>query len=194
MYFQTISEVAYNIFYISALEDLWKEVALCQLLTIVDLPFLDGLLNEEKSTKKHVHHNLIISNVVAKHWNIPLSGVKDPFMQAALNCIECLPKGIVVLEKDFVRESTPSSKIQSFHVLSQHYTSVNESMLPESFIDLHLAILNLVLQQKDQIAIEALRLDMILLSWHTREELHRLLKFMFAASKDSIQIDAKVNF
>ncbi|XP_052088816.1 DEP domain-containing protein 7-like [Mytilus californianus] len=176
-----------------ALEDLWKEVALCQLLTIVDLPFLDGLLNEEKSTKKQVRQNLIISNVVSKHWNIPLTGVKDPFMKTALNCIECLPNGISVLEKDFVREATPGSKIQSCYVLSEHYTNVDEPLLPESFIDLHLAILNLVLQQKEQIAIEALRLDMILLPWHTREELHRLLKFMSAASEESIQIDAKEN-
>ena len=113
-------------------------------------------------------------------------------MQTALNCIECLPKGIVILEKDFVRESTTASKIQSFHVLSEHYTTIDEPLLPESFIDLHLAILNLVLQQKDKLAIEALRLDMILLPWHVREELHRLLKFMSAASKESIQIDAKV--
>lgn len=34
---------------------------------------------------------------------------------------------------------------------------------------------------------------MILLPWHTREELHRLLKFMSAASEESIQIDAKEN-
>lgn len=175
-----------------ALDELWKEVALCQLLTIVDLPFLDGLLTDDKSAKKGVRTNLIISNVVAKHWNIPLSGVKDPFMQTALNCIECMPNGIVVLERDFVREATPASKIQSFHALSEHYTTLNPPLLPESFIDLHLAVLNLVLQQKDTVAIDALRLDMILLPLDTREELHRLLKFMAAASREPIQIDAKV--
>ncbi|KAJ8315435.1 hypothetical protein KUTeg_007585 [Tegillarca granosa] len=179
-----------------ALEELWREVALCQLLTIIDLPILDGLLAEEKP-RKNLKANLVISNVVAKHWNMPVtagSKMDDPFMRSALNCIECLPQGLSVLEKDFTKESTPASKIQAFHFMDEHYHTIDEPLLPERFLELHLAVLNLVLQQKDTVAIEALQLDMILLPWHIREELHRLLKFMSAAMEESaFQIDPKLD-
>lgn len=169
---------------------------MCQLLTIIDLPILDGLLAEEKP-RKSMKANLVISNVVAKHWNMPVtagSKMDDPFMRSALNCIECLPQGLSVLEKDFTKESTPSSKIQAFHFMDEHYHTIEEPLLPERFLELHLAVLNLVLQQKDTIAIEALQLDMILLPWNIREELHRLLKFMSAAMEESaFQIDPKVS-
>ncbi|XP_033739605.1 DEP domain-containing protein 7-like isoform X1 [Pecten maximus] len=176
-----------------ALEDLWKEVALCQLLTLIDLPFLDGLLVDEKPSKKFIKHNLIISNVVAKHWNIPSPSTgQDPFMSSALGCIECLPKGISILENSFVRDTNPAAKLQAFHIISEHYTTqLDESLLPERFIDLHLAVLNFILQQTDQKALEALQLDMILLPWHVREELQRLLRFMAAVKNESMQIDAK---
>lgn len=184
-----------NVFCLSGVEELWKEVALCQLLSLIDLTFLDGFLMEEKPTKRHVKQNLIISNVVAKHWNIPSpSANHDKFMSTALGCIECLPKGMSLLENSFVRDIDPAAKIQAFHVISEHYsTSTEESLLPERFIDLHLAVLNLILQQADQKAIEVLQLDMILLQWHVREELHRLLLFLSAIKHESIQLDAKVN-
>ncbi|KAK3097684.1 hypothetical protein FSP39_012092 [Pinctada imbricata] len=181
----------------SAIEGLWKEVALCQLLTIIDLPFLDGILTADKNEKKHIKQNIVISNVVAKHYNMPANGINnvtDSVMRSALNCIECLPKGLLVLEREFVKECHPAAKIQAFQVLSEHYSKIEEPLLPERFLDLHLNILNLVLQQKNKLALEALQLDMIILPWNIKEELHRLLKFMSAcASLEEFQLDSKVD-
>ena len=182
--------------YLTALEELWKEVALSQLLTIVDIPFIDTLLIDEKTEKKQMKQSLIVSNMVTKHWNMPTSGehrVSDPFMSTALSCIECLPNGLAVLENQFVRESDVGAKIQAYHHISQHYTQHQEEpLLPATFIDLHLAILNLILKQQDDKALEALQMDVILLPWYIREELHRMLLFMSAATKeDALQLDPK---
>lgn len=178
------------------MECLWREVALCQLLTIVEIPFLEGLLTEQKSGKKSTKQSLMLTNSVSKHYNsVCMNSVSDPFMRTALNCIECLPKGLLVLEKDFVREQNPAAKIQAFHVLSGHYKSRSDSLLPENFIEVHLAILNFIIQQKHEVAIASLQLDMIILPWHIREELRRLLKFMVACSEmTDFSVDSKVYF
>lgn len=178
------------------MECLWREVALCQLLTIVEIPFLEGLLTEQKSGKKSTKQSLMLTNSVSKHYNsVCMNSISDPFMRTALNCIECLPKGLLVLEKDFVREHNPAAKIQAFHVLSGHYKSRSDSLLPENFIEVHLAILNFIIQQKHEVAIASLQLDMIILPWHIREELRRLLKFMVAcAEMTDFSVDSKVNF
>ena len=62
---------------------------------------------------------------------------------------------------------------------------MNDTILPGRFFDLHMAILNLILQQQNKQAVKALRLDMVLLPLSVKEEVHRLLKFMMAVSLDT---------
>ena len=78
----------------------WREVALTQLLTLVDLTFLDGILSEDKISKEEHHPRdiFVISNIMVRNWHLPLtpSSVRtptDPLMQTAMECIECLPLG-----------------------------------------------------------------------------------------------------
>ncbi|XP_048771485.2 DEP domain-containing protein 7-like [Ostrea edulis] len=177
------------------MESLWREVALCQLLTLVEIPFLEGLLSEEKSSKKSLKQNVMITSSVSNHYNsVSINNITDPFMRTAVGCIECLPNGLLVLEKDFVRGHNPAAKIQAFHVISGHYRSQANSLLPENFIEVHLAILNFIIQQKPETAIVALQLDMVILPWHVREEVRRLLKFMVAcAEMTDFSVDSKVN-
>ena len=58
--------VDYNIIlsyvFVLAADEIWKEVALSKLLTLVDLPFIDGLLTQNACTQKSSKHNLVISN------------------------------------------------------------------------------------------------------------------------------------
>nr|KAG5711121.1 hypothetical protein BaRGS_004765 [Batillaria attramentaria] len=128
----------------SVIEETWREVALAQLTTLIDLTFLDGVLAQDKPSKRQQqHHNLIISNIVAKNWHLPvtqslfnldtvgLGEEEDSVIQKAIACMECLPKG-------------------------RHCP-------PGRFFDLHMAILNLILQRHNRQALEALRLDMVLL-------------------------------
>ena len=47
---------------------------------------------------------------------------------------------------------------------------MNDTILPGRFFDLHMAILNLILQQQNKQAVKALRLDMVLLPLSVKEE------------------------
>ncbi|PVD28776.1 hypothetical protein C0Q70_11371 [Pomacea canaliculata] len=187
------------------IEEVWREVALAQLTTLIDLTFLDGVLAEDKLSKRQQqHHNLIISNIVAKNWHLPITqslinlnlvgleeAEEDGVIQTAIACIECLPKGASLLTENNFQKNDDSTKQQAFELLHKHYSCLAETILPGRFFDLHMAILNLVLQRHDKQALEALRLDMILLPVTAKEELHRLLKFMTAVSLDtSLTLDS----
>ncbi|XP_050390420.1 DEP domain-containing protein 7 isoform X1 [Patella vulgata] len=169
------------------IEEIWKETALAQLLTLVDVSFVDGPLSEEKPAKKP-RHNLIISNTIAKRYTSPYKGsapvFEDSVLHAGYDCIECLPKGLNLLSDDCLRQSNPKAKNKVFNIIAKHYRDLSECILPDRFVDLHLAILNLIVSQRESVALQALQLDMILLPWTVREELHRLLKFMNAVCKD----------
>lgn len=103
--------------------------------------------------------------------------------------------GASLLTENNFQKNDDSTKQQAFELLHKHYSCLAETILPGRFFDLHMAILNLVLQRHDKQALEALRLDMILLPVTAKEELHRLLKFMTAVSLDtSLTLDSSVSF
>ncbi|XP_046359216.1 DEP domain-containing protein 7-like isoform X1 [Haliotis rufescens] len=169
-------------------EETWKEIALAELLTIVDIMFLDGILSEEKENKRQQRRNIIISNVVAKHSVMPFlegSDTTDCVMQAAFDCIECLPKGMALLADDTLKQAGTQTKLKLFKIISKYYQDLSDPLLPERFFDLHMAILNLILTGREETGLLALKLDVVLLPWAVREELQRLLKFMLAIAKDN---------
>ena len=179
------------------IESLRKETALCQLLTIIELHFLDGVLTEEKSRKlsKPVQGS-VVTNMLAKHWNqqcLTKGPHRDPFMQAALDCIAHIPRGISRFDTDFTKACDPVTKLQAFNMIAEYYTMRADALFPERFMDLNMSVMNLVLQEKDLNAIQAMQLVMILLPDKVREELKRLLKFMAAAAEDNeLQLDRQV--
>ncbi|ESO89191.1 hypothetical protein LOTGIDRAFT_106755, partial [Lottia gigantea] len=176
-----------HILSIHSIEEIWKETALAQLLTLVDVNFVDGPLSDEKPAKRP-RYSHIISNTIAKRYNSPYKGsnpcFEDSVLHAGYDCIECLPKGLTLLSDDCLRQSNPQAKNKVFNIIAKHYRDSGECILPERFVDLHLAILNLIVSQRSPLALKALQLDMILLPWTVREELYRLLKFISAVAKD----------
>ena len=93
---------------------MWREVALTQLLTLVELTFLDGILNEDSTDHKssasgrrqQQRHHLIISNLVARSWHLPLTPnsslagaqvLSDTLLVTAMDCIEFFPNGLSTL-------------------------------------------------------------------------------------------------
>lgn len=166
---------------------MWREVALRKLLTIVDVPILDGLLSEDKAHRKSNRFNVVITNVINNRMRPATSagGNEDPWVKSALEVLEGLPLGLSVLDKELQGPVTRSTKRQLFRAICKHYSQGSEPLLPERFIDLYLAILNLILQEKDDLAVQALQLLMILLPWQTIEEVDRLFRFMVVVANDS---------
>ncbi|XP_013083468.2 DEP domain-containing protein 7-like [Biomphalaria glabrata] len=177
-------------------DDVWREVALTQLLTLVELTFLDGILSEDKRSRQQIQRDhLIISNLVARSWHLPLTPSalntpSDPLLQTAVDCIEFLPKALNLLSEPVFRRRGIEAKLWAKDIIVKHFTSRSECLLPAKYLELHIAILNLVLAGNEENALSALQLYMILLPVAAREELYRLLKFMRSVAADtSIRLD-----
>ncbi|GFS16177.1 DEP domain-containing protein 7 [Elysia marginata] len=183
-------------------EEVWREVALTQLLTHVELTFLDGILNEDAGDHKSAalarrqqqRHHLIISNLVARSWHLPLTpgssvgGMPppaDPLLVTAMECIEFFPNGGNILNDPIFKRRGHEAKLWAKDLIVKHFNNLGESLLPQRYLELHMAILNQLLSGALDNALVCLQLYMILLPVSTREELYRLLKFMRSLAVDS---------
>ena len=166
------------------------------MLTIVELSFLDGVLNvdkeQEKCAKKilkPLHNSGLVSSIVAKQWSLTCTASSvshsDPFMRAALECIANIPRGVSKFDTDFTKASDPSTKLQAYNMICEHYAMRHDSLFPDRFLDLNLAIMKHVLLDREDTALQAMQLNMILLPDRQKDELRRLLKFMLAAVEDN---------
>ena len=170
----------------------------------MDLSFLDGVLCDEKDKEKMNrkvvrlnHHSGVVSNIVAKHWSMRCTARSashtDPFMKAALECIAHIPRGISKFDTDFSKSSDPVTKLQAYNMICEHYNMRPDAIFPERFLDLNLAIMKLILSERNSTALTAMQLNMILLPNRQKEELKRLLKFMSIATVDKdVQLDQQV--
>lgn len=143
---------------------------------------------KEKSAKKQFrphHPSGGVSNIVAKHWSLRCSAGSashtDPFMKAALDVIAHIPRGISKFDTDFTKSSDPVTKLQAYNMICEHYTGKLDALIPERFLDLNVAIMQLILSGRAAAALHAMQLNMILLPGRQKAELKRLLKFMSAA-------------
>lgn len=186
----------------SEIQDIWKEVALCQLLTKVDLSFLDGVLMEEKDKSvkklfKNGHTSGVVSNIVAKHWSMRCSARSashsDPFMKTALEVIAHIPRGISKFDTDFTKSTDPVTKLQAYNMICEHYTGKLDAIIPERFLDLNVAIMQLIMADRDEAALDAMQLTMVLLPSRQKAELQKLLRFMAAAANEpELDLDPQV--
>lgn len=188
----------------SEYQDISKEVALCQLLTIIDLSFLDGVLSEDKDKDKGSrkilrphHHSGVVSNIVAKHWSMRCAAKSashtDPFMKTALDCIAHIPRGVSKFDTDFSKSCDPVTKLQAYNMICEHYSMRPDAIFPERFLELNLAIMKLIISERNSAALQAMQLNMILLPNRQKEELKRLLKFMAVAATDKeVHLDQQV--
>ncbi|KAK2185732.1 hypothetical protein NP493_225g03035 [Ridgeia piscesae] len=165
-------------------EEIWREVALRQLLTLVDIPVLDGILSCEVSLPKVAKQDLAYSNLAFRRFesisSLFPSKDDDPWLSSASNCLECCSVGADLL--DVSGGVDTGQRLLIFQCLAQHYGGLSEPLWTDTFTDLHVALLQLLMSGREYLVIEALQLSMLLLPSVTREELTRLLRFMHLAS------------
>lgn len=167
------------ILFISEEKEVQQEVALGELLKLIDLPVIDGLLinDSSKEQRRHMSTSTNICPSLRHRYN-------DQWISNALDCIESLQSSTSLLEPTLLNETQQKLKIHLFNILADHYGSADKSLLPDRFIDINLTILNLILQENRSITIRALQLTMMLLSTEVRNELFCLIRFLAVAYKD----------
>ena len=65
-----------------------------------------------------------------------------------MDCLECHPQGLDILDGSLSEESEAAHKLKLFQALSDHYGSLHIPLWSPKFIELHIALLNLLMQAR----------------------------------------------
>ncbi|XP_028255235.1 DEP domain-containing protein 4 [Parambassis ranga] len=197
----------------AVVDEVWKQQTLLQLLQMVELPMLDCILTTPERVRPQVcrlplaNQDLVISNTCLERempdtLNLPQL---DGWLSAAADCLELLPDQLIVVageqlsqqdsESSLEDEQMASQKRLLFDTIAKYYSGQEKApLLCGRYLDIHVAILNLLDEAKVQDAIRASQLCLRLLETSMRDELRRLLTFMAtAAHSDSCRLQKQTD-
>ncbi|XP_076015028.1 DEP domain-containing protein 4 [Genypterus blacodes] len=200
------------------IEEVWKQQTLLQLLQIVELPVLDCILTSPARVQPQacraslaIHHqDLVISNTCPERelpdmFNLPQL---DEWLSAAADCFELFPDQLIVTAGEHLSlqggnasaegdeaERLACRKRLLFDTIAKHYGGQEKSpLLSVRYLDIHVAILNLLDEGEVQDAIKASQLCFRLQEASVRDELRRLLAFMAtAAQPDACRLHKQID-
>ncbi|KAF5902418.1 glutamine and serine-rich protein 1, partial [Clarias magur] len=177
-------------------DEVWHQQATLRLLQLIELPLLESLLEGKESPRPPLHGMdsdpdlLYTSNYVDREILKAFSEAHaDAWLSAAVDCLEFLPDQLVVeVSRGLAKcpEETPQYKRLLYSILIQHYGQTDYPPLFTNHVfDIHSGISELLVNGKQEQALEALQLCLKLQDSRSREELRRLLRFMALAAQPS---------
>ncbi|XP_023365138.1 DEP domain-containing protein 4 isoform X1 [Otolemur garnettii] len=177
-----------------ATEAVWKQQTLLRIFQLIDLPFLENILEPQVKTQNlqlSKEEDLVISNTCLDREVIPSLCLPeiDDWLNAAIECLEYFPDQLIVtVSQELVqnRNEETRSDIQKkilFNVIVKYYHQERNCLLTDEYSDIHAAVIELLENEKTTEALEAIQLYLRLLLPNVREELRRLLTFMAVASQ-----------
>ncbi|XP_008313752.2 DEP domain-containing protein 4 [Cynoglossus semilaevis] len=184
----------------AVVDQVWKQQTLLQLLQIVELPVLDCILSSPAQVQQpgwrvslSRDQDLVISNTcldreLPNTLNLPQL---DDWLSLAADLLELFPDQLIVFageqlnqgSKGCVDDGNANQKRLLFDTISKYYSERGRApLLSGRYLDIHIAILKLLDEEKVQEAITASQLCLRLLEPSVRDELRRLLSFMATAA------------
>ncbi|XP_069346548.1 DEP domain-containing protein 4 isoform X4 [Eulemur rufifrons] len=174
--------------------DVWKQQTLLRILQLIDLPFLENILEPQVKTQNLQlikEEDLIISNTCLDRELIPSLCLPeiDNWLNAAIECLEYFPDQLIVtVSQQLVQNRNEEARLNIqkkilFDVIVKYYNQERNCLLTDEYFDIHSAIIELLENEKRMEALEAIQLYLRLLLPNVREELRRLLTFMAIASE-----------
>ncbi|KAM4723149.1 DEP domain-containing protein 7-like [Rhinophrynus dorsalis] len=172
------------------LSDVWQEQTIRRLLQLVELPLLDSLLENTHSSPnvEHVKKEelIITSNYLDREILKAFSDARaDEWVSAAVDCLDYLPDHMVVDVSRNLPEQHDKDckwKLLLFETIGKHYNQNRVPLVTNHFFDIHNGIAELLVNGKNEQALEATQLCLKLLDSQSREEFRRLLYFMAVAA------------
>ncbi|XP_074656145.1 DEP domain-containing protein 7-like isoform X2 [Tubulanus polymorphus] len=171
-------------------QEILREVALSRLLTLVDLPVLDGLLGTSNKLKSQNMAGISNQGLNISRTSMLSHCDEDAWISSAMDCLEYIPKSLKIMDSYLSETCMKFKKLELFHGIAEYYWNSSNPLLPDGFTDLLVAVLNLLMQRKYETAIQALQMMMALLTISIREELKCLFSFMRAVMKDCVTIES----
>ncbi|XP_066118567.1 DEP domain-containing protein 4 isoform X1 [Saccopteryx bilineata] len=176
-----------------AIENVWKQQALLRMLQLIDLPFLENILEPPVKTQNlqlSKEEDLVISNTCLDREVIPRFCVPevDNWLYAAIECLEYFPDQFIVsvsqqLAQNTNEETRLSIQKKILFDIIVKYTQERDCLLTDEYFDIHSGIIELIENEKSTEALEAIQLYLRFLLPNIKEELRRLLTFMAIASE-----------
>ncbi|XP_005930274.1 DEP domain-containing protein 4 [Haplochromis burtoni] len=197
-------------------DQVWKQQTVLQLLQLVELPVLDCILTSPERVHPQTckaplaNQDLVISNTCLERElsdTLPLPQL-DEWLSAAADCLELFPDQLIVVAgeqlslqcgnaslEDPSAEHMTSKKRLLFDTIAKYYSGQEKSpLISGRYLDIHIAVLNLLDEGKLQDAIKASQLCLRLLETSLRDELQRLLAFMaIAARSDACRLQKQTD-
>ncbi|XP_020512282.1 DEP domain-containing protein 7 [Labrus bergylta] len=175
-------------------DEVWHQQAVFRLLQLIELPLLENLLEGKHASRPPLHGMdsdpdlLYTSSYLDREVLKAFSEAQaDEWMSGAVDCLEFLPDELVVEVSRGLAgcsEDLLQCKRLLYEVLAQHYGRTQQPpLLSNHVFDIHSGISELLVNGKQEQALEALQLSLKLQDSRSREELRRLLRFMAIAAK-----------
>ncbi|XP_034536324.1 DEP domain-containing protein 7 isoform X2 [Notolabrus celidotus] len=175
-------------------DEVWHQQAVFRLLQLIELPLLENLLEGKNTSRPRLHGMdsdpdlLYTSSYLDREVLKAFSEAQaDEWMTGAVDCLEFLPDELVVEVSRGLAgcaEDLLQCKRLLYKVLAQHYGHTQQTpLLSNHVFDIHSGISELLVNGKQEQALEALQLSLKLQDSRSREELRRLLRFMAVAAK-----------
>lgn len=171
-------------------KEIWFEIALSSLLKLLDVPFIEDVLNPTESTEDRVEFTEItnspygrlvescqVQREVSTDHEHGRRGRDTVWKKAAVSCFDALREYPLSHNKEFeFHNKIALTEAGISNSLAKFYSSLMDSLIPEKFTVLVQDILQLLLSRKRNV-VYALRLLFLLLSQDRQEHLKRLLNF-----------------
>ncbi|XP_013780846.1 uncharacterized protein LOC106465187 [Limulus polyphemus] len=165
-----------------------RERALSHLLTLVDIPVLEPILMTPYDLPKvsPSKETFIIQNE-STHPSFAKSVVRQdlwriPWVELATACMNGPPEGIDKLW------SAQACKQHCYQAVVEYCQRFPSSIFPQSYLQIYLAVIKLLRENKPAQAQEVLQLLLVFLPWQRRQQLHRLLQFLDLVSNDAFVV------
>ncbi|XP_034731033.1 DEP domain-containing protein 7 [Etheostoma cragini] len=175
-------------------DEVWHQQAVFRLLQLIELSLLEKLLEGKDSSQPPLHGMdsdpdlLYTSSYLDREVLKAFSEAQaDEWLSGAVDCLEFLPDELVVeVSRGLASCADDLLRCKSllYEVLAQHYGHLQQPpLLSNHVFDIHSGISELLVNGKQEQALEALQLSLKLQDSRSREELRRLLRFMAVAAK-----------
>ncbi|XP_068586487.1 DEP domain-containing protein 7 isoform X1 [Cebidichthys violaceus] len=175
-------------------DEVWHQQAVFRLLQLIELPLLENLLEGKDTTRPPLHGMdsdpdlLYTSSYLDREVLKAFSEAQaDEWMSGAVDCLEFLPdERVVEVSRGLAgcADDLPRCKSLLYDILAQHYGHAQQPpLLSNHIFDIHSGISELLVNGKQEQALETLQLSLKLQDSRSREELRRLLRFMAVAAK-----------
>ncbi|XP_067104554.1 DEP domain-containing protein 7 [Osmerus mordax] len=174
-------------------DEVWRQQAVSRLLLLIELPLLENLLQDSPTHTPPLHGLDSDPDLLSSSSYLDREVLKafseaqaDEWLSAAVDCLEFLPDQLVVEVSRALgccSEDRGQSKRLLYGLMAREYGAQRPPLLCNHVFDIHTGISDLLVNGKQQQALEALQVCVRLQDGRSREELRRLLRFMAVAAK-----------